>query len=99
MRKSLSLSAAPVVTSRPMPGSPYREHIITLNGVELRVQMSAYTPDEIDEAVRLYREHGITEGRHDNSTPWNNHHPVPTRKSAGGAAMDSIIYDGLYFED
>jgi hypothetical protein len=89
----------PVVTSRPLPGTPYREHIITLDGVELRVQMSAYTPEEIAEAVHLYKTMGIRTPRHDNSEPWNNHLIPPTRASAGGAAMDSIIYDGLYFED
>ena len=60
----------PVVSSRPLPGTPYREHTVTLDGVELRTQMHAFTPEEIEEAVRLYREFGICTPRHSNNRPW-----------------------------
>jgi len=90
----------PEVTSRPLPGTPYREHILTLGDVELRVQMSAFTPEEIAEAVDLYKHYGICTPRHQN-TSWNGHAwSPPTRKAAnGGEAPDPITYNGLYVED
>jgi hypothetical protein len=87
----------PVVTSRPMPGTPYREHTVTLDGIELRSQMHAFTPEEIDEAVRLYREMGICTPRH--STDWQAQRP-PVRKLPGGAGVpEPITYNGLFLED
>jgi hypothetical protein len=91
--------STPVVSSRPLPGTPYREHTVTLDGVELRTQMHAFTPEEIVEAVHLYKTMGIKTPRHDNSEPWNNVYIPATRGGPGGAAMDSIIYDGLYLAD
>lgn len=60
----------PVVTSRALPGSPYREHSLTLGGVELRTQMEPFSAAEIAEAVRLYRAYGVRNPRHNNRTPW-----------------------------
>lgn len=94
----------PVVTSRPMPGTPYREHTVSLGGVELRTQMSAFTPEEIDEAVALYQTMGICTPRHPCSR-WGDGVPGAQRKLPGGATVgepiryDGPAYVGTYLED
>lgn len=89
----------PAVSSRQIGASDRREHILTLEGVELRVQMHPFSQEEIDDAVRLYLTTGETTPRHC-CTRWGDQYSSPKRKLPGGATLtDPIVYDGLRIED
>lgn len=95
----MKATVKPEVTSRPMPGTPYREHTVTLAGVELRTQMHAFTPQEIDEAVQLYLTHGITTPRHQCKS-WNLLTPkVVTPRAVVDDDPLRGAYESLYLED
>lgn len=79
------------ITSRPLPGSPYREHTLSVDGVEIAHQMHAFTPEEIETAKYLYRAHGVITPRH-RCSRWS-------EKDAVTVPADGIAYDGLYLED
>lgn len=87
----------PVVRSFPLTGTPYRTHTVELDGVELRSQLHAFTPEEIEEAVRLYREYGIRTPRPE-TTSWPG--ALPPMRAPGGpdSPIAELDYTGGYSE-
>lgn len=84
------------ITSRHLPGTPYTEHMLLLDGVELRAQLHPFSRDEIRDAIAEYCRDGTTAPRHACSNWYDPLITTATRALPGGARMgDPIRYDGL----
>ena len=94
MRNALGLT----VTSRPIPNTHYREHSLTLDGVEIAVQLNSFTPQEIEQAVYMYRTHGITAERH-RCSRWADVEVAAIPADGVKRPQQNIPYNGPYLED